>query len=428
MSLRVNLPLLPISLIVIQAMFGSSNRTSGVALPDPTGSFVVGRVGYDWTDPARAEALSDDPHSHRELMVYVWYPSAPTNAHSVHAPYLPGTPVIDKSPLGQDFTKTHNDIWPLIVSGKIQTHAFENNPIAGTAECFPLPIFSHGGGVPAIGYTSQIEDLVSHGYIVASIEHTYGDGVVAFPDGRVIPLSPTVGLYTKLGSPETHEWERGRDDVWAADIRFVLDELSILPTGQRHGSRFFGRLDLNHIGVVGHSIGGRAVARACQLDLRIKACANEDGYLTSDGPILIYKDTTVPTQPFLFLQAFPQPLSDTVLASAHLTRQQLDQMLADARSSVKTELERCPGGSYWVIVNLPGFEHYSFTDLRLIKDVGDPQNESNDLRGLQVIRSYIEAFFDKYLKEEKAPLLDTDSDRNPSVEIQRFRITSLPGH
>ena len=183
---------------------------------------------------------------------------------------------------------------------------------------------------------------MSHGYIVASIEHTYEDGVVAFPDARVVPLSPTAGLYTKLGSPETHEWERGRDDVWATDVRFVLDQLSMLATDRRQASRFFGRLDLSHIGVVGHSIGGRAVARACQLDLRIKACANEDGYLTSDGPILIYKDATLPTQPFLFLQAFPQPVSDTLLASAHLTRQQFDQTLADARSSVKTELER-PG-------------------------------------------------------------------------------------
>jgi hypothetical protein len=69
---------------------------------------------------------------------------------------------------------------------------------------------------------------------VAAIEHTYEDGAVAFPDGRVFPLSlKSVNFYKTLGRPETHAWEQGRDDVWAADIRFVLDQVSVSPTSNK---------------------------------------------------------------------------------------------------------------------------------------------------------------------------------------------------
>ncbi len=143
---------------------------------------------------------------------------------------------------------------------------------------------------PYFGYTSQIEDLVSQGYVVDAIEHTYEDGAVAFPDGRVFPLSlKSVNFYKTLGKPETHAWEQGRDDVWAADVRFALGRLTQLATDQDQRSQLFHRIDFDHVGVLRHSVGGRAVARACQLESRVKACANEDGYLTADGPILIYE-------------------------------------------------------------------------------------------------------------------------------------------
>jgi hypothetical protein len=34
-----------------------------------------------------------------------------------------------------------------------------------------------------------IEDLVSHGYVVASIEHTYTVKAVWFPDGAMVPVA-----------------------------------------------------------------------------------------------------------------------------------------------------------------------------------------------------------------------------------------------
>jgi len=291
MNVRLSAFLIPLALNLAASSEVGLDQASMRSLPQPTGSFAVGRVAYDWTDSSRREALSDDSEARRELMVYVWYPSAPPGPRATRAGYLPGADKIDKDPLGQQFKKSHSDIWPLIISGAIQTHTFQNASLAGNGQRFPVILLLHGGGVPGFAYASQIEDFVSHGYVVVTIEHPYENGVAVFSDGRVVPLSSTVDIYRKLGSPEAHAWEQGRDDVWAADTSFVIDQLSKLAADKKQASQFFAKIDLDRLGIVGHSIGGRAAGRACQLDVRIKACANEDGYLTSDGPILMYETT-----------------------------------------------------------------------------------------------------------------------------------------
>ena len=65
---------------------------------------------------------------------------------------------------------------------------------------------------------------------------------------------------------------------WCAeDLVFVLNQLEQLESGAVH-SPFQERLDLDRIGVFGHSFGGRVAARACQLDDRLKAGILCDGF------------------------------------------------------------------------------------------------------------------------------------------------------
>src|SRR2546425_6055829 len=51
-------------------------RRTELTLPPPTGSFAVGRAIYDWTDDARLDTLGPVPGTKRELLVWIWYPSA----------------------------------------------------------------------------------------------------------------------------------------------------------------------------------------------------------------------------------------------------------------------------------------------------------------------------------------------------------------
>ncbi len=49
---------------------------SEVTLPTPTGSFAVGRAIHDWTDSVALDPLAPVPGTKRELLVWIWYPSA----------------------------------------------------------------------------------------------------------------------------------------------------------------------------------------------------------------------------------------------------------------------------------------------------------------------------------------------------------------
>ena len=138
-------------------------------------------------------------------------------------------PQLDANPETQSRVRRefgHN--WPAILSRAIYSHAAERAPIAKNPRRFPLVIFSHGAGGTGFNYTCLTEDLVSRGYVVASIEHTYAAFAVWVPDGRVIPVhreSPPAGL-----SPdERWKWMGARIsegiNEGAADVRFVLDRI-----------------------------------------------------------------------------------------------------------------------------------------------------------------------------------------------------------
>src|SRR5947209_7747606 len=51
-------------------------RNQPLELPIPTGPFAVGRAIYDWTDAAQLDTLAPVPGTKRELLVWIWYPSA----------------------------------------------------------------------------------------------------------------------------------------------------------------------------------------------------------------------------------------------------------------------------------------------------------------------------------------------------------------
>jgi hypothetical protein len=174
-------------------------------IPVPPGSFGIGRVGCDWTDPSRPDHYSSVPNAHRELMVYMWYPTSAKSADT-KGPYLPGARGMDALPevrgvMRQEF----GNLWSAMVSGAIFSHAREGAPVANGSRLFPLIVFSHGLGSAGFNYTCLIEDLVSRGYVVASIEHTYTALAVWFPDGRVVlshKEQPPSGL-TKLWEQRT---------------------------------------------------------------------------------------------------------------------------------------------------------------------------------------------------------------------------------
>jgi dienelactone hydrolase len=355
-------------------------------LPLPSGPFGIGRVGYDWIDESRA---------HRELMVYLWYPTKGNQA-DVHGPFIPGAKQMDAAPEAQRYMR---DLfaanWPLIVSGAIYSHAVDRAPVAKIRGRSPVIVFSHGAGGTGFDYTSLIEDLVSRGYVIAAIEHTDLGAVVVFPDGRTIV--PHEDLMRSSGSRIGQAISEG-----AADVRFVLDRLTELSAGNPHQFLLAGKLDLTRVATMGHSAGAEYAARAGQLDARFKACVDLDGGMAPIAALPEFSDGATMKQPLLFLEAY-HPESKT--GGTH-------QQIMEFYKKREEQLQTCPKGSYAVVLKSPGMIHASFGDDPLLNEVSGAQHN------LDLIEQFIRAFLDKTLRQTKAPLLEANVP--PEATIQPY--------
>jgi len=362
-------------------------------------------VAYDWTDTSRPEPVARDANIHREFMVYVWYPTD-KKITAPQAAYLPGADKIAKEVSAKDARDFWGDAWQAIASGQIVTATTERAPIAPGAGKFPLLVFVPGLGVSSTTYTTAIQEMVSQGYVVASIEPTYEVAVVVFPDGRVVTQrAEATGRGLPSPPNETreeflkrlHAFDAGHINKWADDMRFVIDQLTALnnPTGPNRAP-FAGRIDLSNIGAWGHSFGGRAAVRACQIDQRVKACLDADG-LGPDGPIFAYEGEKLPSQPFMWIEVFHAPPTAAQLAQYGDTVEQWEKNHSEQLMKNEKELAEYPGPSYHITVNLPGIEHSSFTDEPFIT-AKTKQDADRAADTLTLLNDYTRGFFDRYLK------------------------------
>lgn len=397
-----------IFLIVYLGLWFGLSDAGERALPSPTGKFGVSRIAYDWVDLSRAETAINDPSAHRELMVYIWYPTDTGRTGGVRAAYLPGVKEIAKDPNATEAKDFWGDSWPAIASGQVVSETLEDVPIASGIERFPLLVFAPGLGISSTTYTSLIQQLVSHGYVIASIEPTYEVAAVVFSNGRVITERPEA---TGRGSSppnesrqqflkRLHAFDAGHINKWAEDMDFVIRKISTMDsdTGADRAP-FAGRIDFSDIGAFGHSFGGRVAARLCQINKRVKACLDADG-LGPDGPIFAYEGASLPSQPFMWIDMFHPPPTDAELAPYKMTVAQWEKNHAEQLMTDERELSQYPGNTYHITVNLHGIGHLSFTDQPIIA-AKTTQEINDDVETLAVLEDYICDFFSRYLKPSK---------------------------
>ena len=401
-----------IACILIPTLCGgwaAAQSASTPMLPAPSGQYSIGRQAFDLTDPARADQFSTDPGKHRELMVYIWYPSR----HPARQPkgaYLPGALELDNNPRAQSAMRNEfGSYWPLIVSGAITSHATSDATALAKPGGFPVVLFSHGYPSTTFSYTAQIEDLVSHGYVVVAIEHTDAAATVLFPDGHIRfsrnpPAPPSKDPMQAMIASAAEGTQTG-----AEDVRFVLDTLV------RQKIPLAKIMDIKHVAAVGHSAGGTLSARACQLDSRIKACTSEDGEVNPVGAFFDYPDHAVFKQPFLLIEIDWHP-TDDLLARMGESRAKWDEYLAHKR----LQLESCAAGSYHVVLSGPGMTHASFADGLLLSAVPGSTQASAALSHLLLTEEIERAFLDKYLKNATAPLLDQPANIPSNVTVEHI--------
>ena len=383
-----------------------------ITLPPPAGPFDVGRVTVHLVDQSRIEPLASPP-TNRELMVDVWYPAESSTDPA--APYLDAT-AFERALGLAGFRRQFEGATDAVREGRVEIQARLGTPFARSLRSCPVLVFSPGGGMVKEQYSAQLEDLASHGYIVAAITHTYDGIVTVFPDSRTVIYDskrwPRIPSFEGENNLNQLEWH-------ARDIRFVIDELARM-SRERSSLPFAQHLDLTRIGAFGHSFGGIAAAHACQIDRRIRACLNQDG-AESRKPFLLDARGWGMDQPFMYITRDPEPAPapDEALAEMKITRQQLERLDSTLKAARDAAFERTGGGSYLIRLQSAGTSHMDFSDLPFLgaRDSSDAKNRAGVLA---VILSYTLAFFDQSLRGRRSSLLEGGDKAAFITALRRF--------
>ncbi|MFD2115802.1 alpha/beta hydrolase family protein [Paenibacillus yanchengensis] len=367
-------------------------------LPKPDGTEKVGTQTFHFTDQNRDETLTEDQSDKRELMVQVWYPTENSNNNKSEALFPKDKEMFKK--YIQTYSNSLNlpdfvfDYWKYS-----KTNSYENVEILPSTSPYPLVLLSHGMGTSRVLQASQAENLVSHGFIVVTIDHTYSTFATIFPDGRVTDYK------TKSTTIEEREIV---GNIWTKDVEFVINQIEKLNAGAIE-SQFKGKIDLNNIGVMGHSFGGATAFNTTYLDHRIKAGINMDGSLYGVENIGVIK------KPFMFIRSgnFKDWLVD--FKNDKNSDNEVYKQLSDELNIIKNVINQ--GGN---AIYIEGTQHFNFTDLQfyseLIKLTGIT-GDINGKRGASIVNQYVLDFFNKQLKGAGGNLIQGPNDKYPEVKF-----------
>lgn len=354
-----------------------------VTLPAPTGPYAVGRVSYDWIDQAREDSFAPRKGVKRELLVWVWYPAEHV-AGAQPGPYLPAK-------WGQEWNALHGPLFQQRANS-IRIHAIDAAPIATAQKQYPVLLFEPGLGLIPTDYTTLIEDIVSHGYIVVGITPTYTSSVVVFPDGRVVPSTPAGKGNINDNAPEAvvEKAATHLSEVLSQDEVFVMNRLQTLNADKT--GKFAGYFDFSRLGIFGHSLGGNTAMITCKIDARCKAAINLDG-----GSYATVRDTGL-EKPFMGIyhpqaSTFNVPVQSLMRANRYL-------------------------------LTIQGIQHFNFADYSVIFAPAlyplGLLGSLNGARGLQITSAYVRAFFDTYVKDAPpSSLLQGPSPTYPEVQFAK---------
>lgn len=359
-----------------------------LTLPAPTGPHKVGNVALHLIDRSRRDPWVPS-HPPRELMIGIWYPAHDVEGHAL-VPWLPANA----------WTAYLQD--NAIPSGVLSvpwTHGHDGASADLRGGPRPVLLFSPGSGGDRDTCTTLTEELVSHGYVVVTIDHTHDSAEVEFPDGHVEP---------RTIPPDTLPINTEAVSVRSADALFVLDQLHAIAAGcnpdVEHRTLPHGLaevLDLSRVGMFGHSMGGATTAWAMLDDRRIRAGINLDGSLY--GPVL----AAGLNRPFLFMCSQLHDFTDDptwVQTWSHLRGWHKLLRLADAAHNSYTDLQS-------LVPEAAAAVGFPPSQVELLIGTIDP------VRSVLAARTYVRAYFDRFIRGHDDHLLDRPSPAFPEVEF-----------
>lgn len=354
-------------------------------LPQPTGPDIIGTRVIHLTDERRVE--EHDKSRKRELMIQIWYPASPSR--NAYAPY--------RKREETTLLSSYQSVLP--------THSRWNAPVL-TKGVFPVLLFNPAWNGRRTQNTYLVEDLASHGYVVAAIDHPYNSEPVALPDGRVIHALPAPDMDFTTKSLETIRIAAAKElATQSADTIFVLNQLQSMSADAE--SPFYGHLDTNNVGAFGHSFGGAVAAQVCHDDPRIRAALDLDGSFWGEV------QQTGLSKPFMMMTG------DAVAPVSPEDRARLDnyeRLNAELDDSDNSMFHKF--GGYRIFLH--GSSHFSFTDKALFspfKSLSDAGN-LRPRRQFLIVRQYTLAFFERALRGRSSPLINNERSQFSEAAFQ----------
>lgn len=350
------------------------------SIPAPSGPYKVGTRIYELIDASRRELYSgkDEP---RRFQIQVWYPAEPSLSDK-QAHWMNHAEVYSHS-ISTNLLK----LPPFFLDhlALVKLPAYKDSKVA-TSSGFPIILFSHGWKGFSAQNTGQALQLASHGYVVVTVQHTYGAIVTVFDDGTVAPNNPSA---LPSGAPDD-EYDVAAQKLahqWAGDLRYALDFMT--EQGGDSNSPFYKALNLSLVGVYGHSTGGGAAIQFCATDARCKALFGMDPFMRPVSTEILESGVI---QPAFFM--FSQVWHDDVNS---LNNRQFEPFFEKSHAAM--------GAVY-----IEGTAHYDFSDLPLLSPLAPVLGLKGPINGervTKIVDDYLLSFFDFTLKGDDSDLLNT---------------------
>jgi len=297
-------------------------------LPKPQGKYVIGTMIETWEDFNRKEWFTEnDLNDNRRIVVQFWYPAE--YGIGEYSPYMDQWerrlgPISEQVEVNKAFIHSIKDV---------KTNSYLNAKMKIMEHKMPLIIFSHGLGGMRMQNTIQMEALASEGYFVLAIDHSYDANITLFDDGTSADFRSaaedemTVEEFWDLRIPQINT----RSD----DVIFVLNQIESFIDSK---NEFWNSIDMDRIGVMGHSFGGATAIISSVRDDRLDACIALDGWIVPIESSYIQNGMKVP------LLYVGRPKWDSPINYAKL------DSLIDSSSNLVTKLI------------LPDTKHFDFSD------------------------------------------------------------------
>jgi len=360
-------------------------------LAKPDGPYTVGTRTLLLTDENRKELYSGNKDDTRKFMVELWYPAKKPAANVPLAPWMPDAKIV--APAIADYLHLPHFFLDHLTLAK--SWSYNDLPIDRSAGPYPILVFSHGWNGFRQQSTFLMEDLASHGYIVVAMQHPYGATLTVLPDGTLIPNNPEA-LPKDKPDDEYEAAARILVNQWAGDMGFTLDYLARLNENDP-GGQLTNLLDLQKVGIFGHSTGGGATIQFCGTDPRCKAGLTLDAFMRPVGLEVLDNGTK---QPFFFMFSELWPFKRN--------SELFDQYYSHVDPSNQ-------------VVTIMGADHYDFSDLPALSPLAAQLGLKGPINGARVqniIQTYVLAFFDQQLKGIPSDLFTGPQEGFPELKYR----------